>query len=229
MASHHTTTNDLVDRALRDGMRDHAAAARAVDATLGAFAGCLSRDEALALASALSRRLAEVVERSEARADGDAGAFFARVRDREGVPLGLAREHAAIVLRALAEGIDPALHARLSRSLPADLAALLSPRASVEPPERSRPSPAPPLTTLASGRPGYRHPIDEARPSTAQAHSVADEANPHADTKLSSARGLTQDQLRESLATGAGTRGRPISEARDEPRPAREPDEGDES
>lgn len=212
----HVTTNDLVERALRDGFLDHGTAARAVDATLGAFGVCLARDEARALAGALSHRLAGLVEGADRRADGDVGAFFARVSEREGVPVGLAREHASIVLRALGVGLDPALRARLSRVLPEELAAMLAPRAPSTPPAHPHPSHAPPLTTLASGRPGSHHPMSASKPPAAHQHSVVAATNPHGDSKLSSAHGLTQEQLRESLATGTALRGRPISEAKDE-------------
>jgi uncharacterized protein (DUF2267 family) len=65
--------------------------------------------------------------------------------------------------------------------------------------------------TLASGRPGSLRPVSEARvgglcpigasrPASAQAGSVS-EANPHADSKLSSARGTMQEREHETLAT----------------------------
>lgn len=217
MTAQHTSTNDLVERTLHDGFRDRAAAAHAVDATLRAFGVCLARDEARALAASLSHRLAGLVDVTDARADGDVEAFFARVSAREGVPLGLAREHASIVLRALSLGLDPPLRARLARALPEDLAALLSPRApSAAHPAHAPARHAPPLTTLASGRPGSHHPVSESKVPAAQTHSVARAENPHDDSKLSSARGLTQEQLHASLATGGVRSGRPISEAKDE-------------
>lgn len=220
------STNDLVARAQRDGLPDPETAARAVDATLAALAECLSHDEALALGAALSHRLAHRVTDADHRADGDPVAFFARVSAREGVAVGAAREHASVVLRALATGLDPGLRARLARALPEALAAMLAPRgASVTSPHATV-SHAPPLTTLASGRPGSHHPVSEARPAAAQAHSVVAEANPHGDSKLSSAQGLTQEQLDASLSRAKGLRARPISEARDLPRGAAE--EGEE-
>lgn len=55
--------------------------------------------------------------------------------------------------------------------------------------------------TLSEGRPGSRHPISEARPTQRQQHSVEDD-NPHGDTKVSSATGLTQEREHETLAEG---------------------------
>lgn len=56
--------------------------------------------------------------------------------------------------------------------------------------------------TLADGKPGSRHPLSEANPSHGQSHSVAESANPHADTKLSSSKGTTQEREKEDLAEG---------------------------
>jgi hypothetical protein len=59
-----------------------------------------------------------------------------------------------------------------------------------------------PRRTLSEGKPGSRHPLSEARLDRAQSNSVARADEPHADTKLSSARGLTQERLHETLAVG---------------------------
>ncbi len=66
--------------------------------------------------------------------------------------------------------------------------------------------------TLAEGRPGSAHPLSEARPERAQSQSVARADNPHGDTKLSSATGLTQEREGETLATGHLGSNRPLSE-----------------
>ena len=55
--------------------------------------------------------------------------------------------------------------------------------------------------TLSEGRPGSRKPVSEARPANHQQHSVADD-NPHDDTKVSSATGMTQEREHETLAEG---------------------------
>lgn len=54
-------------------------------------------------------------------------------------------------------------------------------------------------TTLASGRPGSRHPISETAPPRGQAGFVG-ESNPHGGTKLSSSPGTTQERRRETIA-----------------------------
>jgi hypothetical protein len=68
--------------------------------------------------------------------------------------------------------------------------------------------------TLAEGRPGSRHPLSEARSDRSQSESVVATENPHADTKLSSAHGLTQEREGESLATGHSGSDRPLDEGR---------------
>ena len=58
------------------------------------------------------------------------------------------------------------------------------------------------VATLATGRAGSAHPLCDASAPAGQTHSVACNPSPHADTKLSTSSGLTQDRLRETLAEG---------------------------
>jgi len=131
----------------------------------------------------------------------------------EGVRLGVAVEHVQIVGQALSELLSPELVLRLKRHLPR-LAALFSPPARPSrPPDHAYVlrAPEPAASTLAQGRPGgarplsearpgSEHPLSEARPERAHRHSVARADEPHADSKLSSAHGLTQEREGESLA-----------------------------
>jgi hypothetical protein len=106
--------------------------------------------------------------------------------------------------------------AAIRRDLPPDVAELL---VEVEP------HASPPAAhhdvgkrTLAEGRAGHSRPLYAARPDNAQTESVASSANPHGDTKLSSAHGLTQEREAESLATAEGLtqerEGRSLSSSR---------------
>jgi hypothetical protein len=135
---------------------------------------------------------------------------FARVARELHLPLGAAIELTEAVLQVVGASVDPSLRARLGQHLPRTLAAHLEGRPYSEPPPRfSRPraeEPAPPRTTLSSGRPGSTHPVSESTPRTAHQHSVAENPEPHADTKLSGARGLTQERLHETLGEGAPPR-----------------------
>ncbi len=142
-----------------------------------------------------------------ARAEAERGAASGCAPEREVSPA-RALEHLQIVGHALAEELDDGLLDKLRRELPSALADLLraDARASWATPALHH------ARTLAEGRPGSRrslstaapgseHPLSEAHGALEQHHSVA-EANPHADTKLSSAAGLTQEREHESLARG---------------------------
>jgi hypothetical protein len=101
--------------------------------------------------------------------------------------------------------------------LPKPIGDQLVPQDFPEPPPHAQAVHASPLSTLAHGRPGSLHPIAEAAPASGHAHSIARNDDPHGDTKLSSSTGLTQERLRESLATGRppGPE-RSVSEANDD-------------
>jgi uncharacterized protein (DUF2267 family) len=175
---------------------DRHAAERAVRATLASVAEALSSDEADALSRELSPDLRPLVQRHALGLPLDRSAFFAEVAARESVEVGFAVEHAECVCSALAERMSPDLRERLQRHLPL-LASLFELR-------DETPADIPPLvhgSTLASGRPGSRHPLSEARPERAQSQSVARSDNPHADTKLSSSRGVAEDREGRTIAT----------------------------
>jgi hypothetical protein len=61
---------------------------------------------------------------------------------------------------------------------------------------------APAMSTLASARPGSTHPLSEAAPPSGHTHSVARNPSPHEETKLSGAKGTTQERLDETLGAG---------------------------
>lgn len=212
------TEDELIQRLLDAGFHDRASAAAAVRATISAFVRCLTPEEAGAFARSVDGLLDAGASRGGSAGADRPGAedMYELVRRSENVAAGAAREHAQIVLGAIGERLDPALRLRLVGRLPADLARLLEARDIGAPPDHVPPSFLPPLHTLASGRPGSRHPISEARPERAQSHSVVKEDNPHGETKLSSSRGTTQERLGDSLATGHPGPTRPISQVHDD-------------
>lgn len=111
---------------------------------------------------------------------------------------GRARELVASVCRVLAEELSTEALTAVRGAAPPSLAGLLAtPSADLatRPPEPRR------NPTLATGRPGSRHPISESRPIADQAGSVA-EANPHGAAKLSSSPGTTQERRHETVAEG---------------------------
>jgi uncharacterized protein (DUF2267 family) len=131
--------------------------------------------------------------------------FYARVAAREGAELGLAREHAQCCCRALAEAFGDETRRHLTSRLSDDLAQLFELPEGHEPSSdagghhRARRE----RSTLSEGRPSSRHPISGAvPPPRAQQDSVTRSDNPHADTKLSSSRGTTQEREDETLAKG---------------------------
>ncbi|EPX59879.1 hypothetical protein D187_002623 [Cystobacter fuscus DSM 2262] len=144
------------------------------------------------------------------RQDFNLAEFQARVADRMRVPLGRAVELTGVVCRFLAEALSPGTLHRLREELPEPMGALFSPRESGERFEPVHLEPS--RGTLAEGRPGSTHPLSEASPERAQSQSVARTDNPHGDTKLSSATGLTQEREGETLATGHLGSNRPLSE-----------------
>lgn len=192
----------LVDHIRDGGLADSSAARKMVGATLAVLANRLTDDEASALASRFSPELARIIEEEDYDADFDAAELYERVRDRTGTPPGLAREHTDIVLRALGDVLDEPMLARLARVLPEPIVRGLQGPERVEVPPHGAGAKPRHTRTIATGRPGSSHPISESAPPSGHTHSVALSDNPHAETKLSSARGLTQERFDETIATG---------------------------
>jgi uncharacterized protein (DUF2267 family) len=200
---------ELLERISQLGGLDlHGEARAALEATLIALGERLVEDEREIIASALPPQLGSILQRRKHRGMFDVAEFYDRVRRKEGTNLGFAREHAQIVCRVLGESLPD----RLLEVLPAPFAELFrAPESGEPPPPRSTASTT--AHTLAAGRPGSRHPIGESRPAAAHTHSVA-ERNPHAETKLSSTSGTTQERLGDSLSTAKADPRRRISRAR---------------
>ena len=116
-----------------------------------------------------------------------------------GLKLGQAREMIASVCHVLAEVLSDDTLARLHESLPDAVAAFLVRPAPESTVMTSRGAHA--YATLAEGRPGSDTPVSEARADRTQPDSVVAE-NPHADTKLSSSTGSTQERDHETIAEG---------------------------
>jgi uncharacterized protein (DUF2267 family) len=198
------------------GMTEIKDARRAISATLAALAERMPRPEKDLLAEAIPDRWAEMVATTEQGGAVDVEDLVIHVQRREAVPFGFAREHTQVVFRVLAELLPETLLAKLGRALPDDIASLF------RRPEPPAPPPPHPTTrrerehhTLATGKAGSHHPLSESAPVDAHSGSVARTDNPHADTKLSSAEGMTQERLHESLATSEEDDDRTIANASD--------------
>lgn len=188
-----------------------AEARSALDATLTALRSALTDEEALALAEEIDAPWASPLRRGCFGGQLPPEEIYRVAAAHEERRLSIATEHVQVVCRVLGGLLSPEARERLIHELP-----LLAPE--LEPPEPGAPAGperlrAPPAAehTLAAGRPGSSRPLSDARPSPwsladarperAHEHSVARSDDPHHDTKLSSARGLTQEREGESLAT----------------------------
>lgn len=204
----------LVGRIMADApFEDENEVRLALDASLAALRGGLTDDEAAELSSALGPELAAALAAERFRGELSLEEFYDRVALYEGMRMGVAIEQAQVVWSALVEVLPTATVQLLREHLPG-LAPLFTPRAApnaAPAPEHVRSAPAP-EHTLAAGRPGSTRPLSDARPDAARtlgtarpepAHSqsVARSDDPHGDTKLSGAKGLTQERLHETLAT----------------------------
>jgi uncharacterized protein (DUF2267 family) len=112
--------------------------------------------------------------------------------------LSFAAEHAATVCQILAENLRPEALRALTEALPDDVAALFLPREE-RPFEHVRVDPS--HRTLSEADSASSHPVFRSRaPDRAHSESVARSSDPHSDTKLSSARGLSQEREGQTLA-----------------------------
>lgn len=161
-------------------------ASHAVVAGLGAY---LSGSARQLVAEELPAQLATALD------EGDTALPIEEHVLAPGMHAGQARELVASVCRVLAEELSTDAIERVVEAVPADVGALFassSPATHVAHEPRRHP-------TLADGAPGSEHPVSEGHTRAAQTASVA-EADPHADTKLASARGTTQERQHETLA-----------------------------
>ncbi|MCI0570308.1 MAG: DUF2267 domain-containing protein [Myxococcaceae bacterium] len=195
----------------RTGLASTEDAARTVRIVLEAIGPLLRWADREALAGDLPAPLTERLRSVDHTETLDLAQLYARIAGREGVHPGFAVEHTGVVCQVLAEALSPGTLHRLRDALPEAVSALFVPRELEEHVEHvdvdSR------HHTLAEGRPGSRHPLSEARPERAQTHSVVRADNPHGDTKLSSATGLTQEREHETLANGRSGSSRPLYDA----------------
>jgi uncharacterized protein (DUF2267 family) len=202
---------DLVERIVEHGPFAHGFtdAERALTATLEAIAASLGEQEREVVARALPSEVRPVLQEAPRMPGGDRH-FVGRVGLREHVRPGLAVEHAQVVCGVLGAVLPPHVRSLLERALPV-LTDLFAGREPLE-------TPVEPLPrnharhNLAEGRPGGTHPLSTANPARlSHRHSVARSDDPHGDTKLSSAEGLTQEREDRTLATGRPGSTRPLS------------------
>jgi hypothetical protein len=126
------------------------------------------------------RLLGAPVPEGEEQAALEVESFYSHLAERLGAPLGCVKEHVDVICGELAAEVGHELRTRLQRQLPEDWARLFQvvPRAhAARASHHGR--------TLASGRPGSKHPVSASSADRAHHHSVARTPAPHGDTKLS--------------------------------------------
>jgi hypothetical protein len=182
-----------------------------VEATLGALIPWLPEHALHALFEALPDAppdLQHGPKRKHKAKDPAPAQIQAQVAMRVGVPSSRAIEIAQIVCGTMGRTLDPELRAELVRSLPTELAPWFETAPKYVAPATGagrghhlsdgKPGSA---HAMSDSAPGSSHPLDTAQPETGHSNSVAAD-NPHGDSKVSSARGMTQERERESLAEG---------------------------
>jgi uncharacterized protein (DUF2267 family) len=206
------TEGEILDEvAQAAGLRDAAAAERATRAVLTLLGERLAHAEADALAGELPARLADSLRDARYRGELDLDELAFELARCERLPVGQALELVESVARVIADVVTGATLERVRRALPPSVAAIFVPPERVAEVDVARVAPR--RDTLAEGRPSSRRPVSEAQPPGAHAESVARAENPHGDTKLSSARGLTQEREAETIAAGRPGSTRPLSDS----------------
>ncbi|MBI4957265.1 MAG: DUF2267 domain-containing protein [Myxococcales bacterium] len=163
--------------------------------------------DADAVARELPNGLSDVLRSNSYKGPRTLDELRDRVAVLEGVRPGFAIEHLQAVLRAIRDIVPPDALLHLRRNLPLELVTDLDDAPITPPPPRSwRGAPSGPgdshVMPISSGRPWSSHPISESRPVPGQANSVVVSEDPHADTKLSTSHGLTQERTGRALASG---------------------------
>ncbi len=215
MSEHDVITSEqLVARVRELGPFENAAESHcSLAATLEVLGERLMDEEVAMLGQELAPTLAARLRTRPYGGDFSLAQFYERIARREHVRLGLSVEHAQVVCRALSELLTPTTLQHLRRHVP-ELSELLH---VPEPPRVPDARPVPRASaraphTLAEGRPGGSEPLASAsHDQIVHTHSIARSDDPHAETKLSSSRGLTQERLRRTLAAGRPGSNRPLS------------------
>lgn len=159
----------------------------------------LTAPQAEALADELAPELAHAVRDGEHGRRRGLHALHSAVAREAGVRLSVAVERAVAVCQVLTRGLRPEALRALRFALPEELSALFEPLPPLAAPDfvhldRTR-------RTLAEGEGGSRRPLYKSAADRAHTESVVHAKNPHGDTKLSSATGLTQEREGETMAT----------------------------
>lgn len=202
---------------LEEALGDENQAAEVFWACLDALGTTLQADDRRALSGALPSSIVDRMLACRFEPGTKETAVVAQVAQATGLTPGRALEVVQVVARSLAVSLPEGLRARLERHAGEDLAQLWSRPAQPPPPDKPIHH-APPGHghTLASGRPGSRHPLSESGP-IGHVDSIAANPDPRGDRKLSSAPGATTAEREgRTIAEGRPGSHRPLSEGGDE-------------
>ncbi len=214
----------MLQNAFFEQVRDHGGIGaedveKAVSAVFSTLGELLTADETAALAAHVPEPAAQWLRARPRARSMDLDDVYARVAERMGLAPARALEITQVVCRVLAVSLHPEVRSRLMTHLGPVMGRLFEIPVHGSPSQRpvhlSAPPPSGAGHTLATGRPGSLHPLSEAHADNAHTHSVARSDNPHADSKLSSAPGLTQEILHETLAEGKPGPARKVSDTQD--------------
>ena len=184
---------------------------RAVEAATEAMSSALSSNALRSdLHDAIAPTLRDAVLAGARRPRVELRELQTTVAQATAVRAGVVAEIVQLFLARLSGALTPALRQRLRDDLGDEWSALLiDPSPSSY--RRSRSSPAFARgDRLVDARPGSMRPLADARPRPGgHVHSIANNDDPHRDTKLSSSRGMTPERYGRTLAMaepGAGRR-----------------------
>lgn len=194
----------------RTGLDPHEAA-DAITTAFEAIGRALAPAAIDSIAPLVPEPLTEALRRGAA--SPGVGDLLVDLAVEEHVSLGVAKEHAQVVLEQLAAIMDEPQRDQLAALLPEELASWLVPW--LPPPERHAHAAVGRERTLASARPGSEHPLHEAGRDRGQHDSVAMTSDPHAETRLSSTRGISSERDESTLADGSPGSEHPVSSSHD--------------
>ena len=207
-----SSANEILDRLVELGpFRSESQARKALIATLEILGTQLFEEERQRMRAELPSEVSGLLSQQRPLDPCSLDEFFRRVARRERIRTSLGVEHAQITCRVISEALQPSTRKLLRRRLPELAAVFELPEQPETPPyEPHRLAGAP--HDLAEGRAGGTHPLASSDTETlAHRHSVARSADPHAETRLSSARGMTQEREGRTLAKGRPGSRRPVS------------------
>jgi len=195
----------LID-AVQDGggLSSRVEAQATVDAVFEALARRILPADRRAVLTLLPDALRSTLKRERHDEEETLERLVQEIARAEGIRAGFGREHLDVVGAAMAATLHPDAVSALENHLPPPIAEILRPKPTPARIERPTPLEVPASSGrhLSDGRPGGTHPISEASADRAHLDSVARSDDPHGDTKLSSAKGFTQERETESLAEG---------------------------